>query len=1099
MRELIRLVVADQRECRWQQLEWQWQRLVQQYGASGVLWLTATAAQAEHWQGRWPHHKTTILPLQSFADVLVQQHHCGWVGLDDGERDWRVWQVAQRCAERLGRFGSVYAKRGVVQRMSHTLAELEAAGISAEMLETYLASGEEGNWQSLALVYRQWEQQGQATGLLSAWQRQRLAADFWYRGQRDPFASVRAVVVSGYVELPRTAALLLESLAESGVEVWGEAPQYHDPQEGIYRGWSVLGDECVQLEEVKAGPALSPRHCRIIGAAGALGEARCVLRLVRQWLDAGVPAQRIVLASHEITSRLAQIYEEVAADYGVPLYLERWEPLLRIPAVAFMLLALRVPAQNWQPTDVAALLQHSYFQPDWPELQYHPLVRYAAGLLLRQIGVAEGQRSLERMVERWSDTHQQTKICAKIADPEKIINPEEIASDATSRLRTEKAVWGRPCRDLMRRVFRHYNALAQYLSGSMEAAAAVAALAGAQMAATDRLAPWRAFAAGLGVRPERLSPPERRALERLWEALVEMEPQIKRGDDWSGWWQAATLASQLLQQRLTSAAPGVRLVPVAEAAGLSCDYLVLINMGEQATWLRPGPPASLLREGLRRRLSAAGLPLQTSQQQRLTDQLLFTDLTNASLEALVFSYPSSDYNGQSLMPAAWLRDWCQQRDPSSYQQHQQRMLLDGYRIWPPLAASEQRIAYAQALATGEAIDARYYPAVTPEQAQALQRVQQLATARFRCPHYTPYEGWLQQPEALEIVQQLFGGDYSFSPTAVETYLQCPFRFFARYLLGVGEQSTDVDEQMERRLQGLVLHDALAHFHRELHQELTSTVGKEVSIEQLNAAESHWVSRLETLIDQKVDYYSPQDMGRLTEEVWQRDKMRLRRYARRYWRQWQQWLEKHRQTGRLPLPVACEHEIEVVTPAACPEQFSRLKGRLDRVDRSTDGAVWIIDYKTGRAAEYTSNAVERLERLQLSAYAWAWEQQQQAKGHQVQVHGLVYWFVMGDGAKQVWPSGSASSTTGWHQYRQRTIDKLQQVVLAIRRARFPVAPRQHDCTTNCPFATMCRISQRPSNKEQSWTLDVVTLSSQLASNDDIAQPGADDLAPSPSGG
>ena len=48
------------------------------------------------------------------------------------------------------------------------------------------------------------------------------------------------------------------------------------------------------------------------------------------------------------------------------------DPLLRQPAVAFLLRALRLPEDDFPFAGVTATLRHTFFRPDWPETDGAP-------------------------------------------------------------------------------------------------------------------------------------------------------------------------------------------------------------------------------------------------------------------------------------------------------------------------------------------------------------------------------------------------------------------------------------------------------------------------------------------------------------------------------------------------------------------------------------------------------------------------------------------------------------------------------------------------------------------------------------------------------
>ena len=1142
MAERIRLILSPSRAVRWQRLEEEYERLRRRYGKAGVVWLAASRWQADQGrQRRGEKSRDQIQDLQSFADTLVQRHIGGFAELSEGERRQWVWEALQQCQSRLQYYKRVWDKRGFVERLAGTVAELEEAGISPQLWEETLQNlaGVAGPaLHELAWLYREYDRRRRQAQAMSQAQRQFQAADLWHQNCREPFACLRGVIVTGYVELPRSAAMLLEALAESGIEVWGESPQLQPGSGLAHHGWSLLAAEKLQtipLSADSSAPQPSPPiRLRLIEAAGNVGEARLIARQVRQWLDHGVPAERIVLAVRDARGRLAELHEEVAQEYAVPLSVDRRLPLIRHPAVGFFLLALRVAARHWRFRDVTALLRHSYFRPAWDEKQER---RYAAEAFLRQIGIPRGRRSLENTIRYWADrarnilpgndleadaaqTGNNPKTTAAPSTNFPCPSGEDDGEEGNRSKRLQELA--EQCHDFWQRLFQHYDAVgignktteSEGEEGGDQAAFETAESAAGEEGQTGMatetvrsqgglLERLRMFAQGLGLRSGVLEADEMEVVELLWRS-VECGLQRQEVQSWAE--LAALVERGAMLREYTPATDretvgAVHLVEAEEAAGLDCDCLVLLNLGE-GTWPRLNRRETLLADGQRQRLREAGLPLETAEQRFSSEQLLFATLTAAPRQELVLSYAAFDASGESLLPAAFVQHWREQIDPQLVTVLQQKMLLDGYWTQPPLSAAEQRLQYAYAWARGRKPERLAYPAVTEEMERVLERAQQMVEARWAKPEYTAYEGRLQHPTALRLVHELFDGQYPFSPTALETYLYCPFRFFAQHVLGL-QKLPDPTEEIEHTRRGLVLHEALARFHRELagqgqdrelilameaaaaasraassdkSDEALSAEDDTAKTAQGNETKQQWIQRLEALIAEEVERQLPQGHSRLVREIWRWEGKRLQRYAQRYWRQWQHLIELCRKVGLVPQPVALE-ETFGTGERDCQVEMGgltvRVSGRIDRVDQDlARSGIWIIDYKTGRGSGYTAAEVERLERLQLPVYALAWEKLAQSPGPPPPVRGLIYWFVTGSGPKMMWPPARSRQSAddgsrNWEGFRERTVQRLRQVVTAIRQGCFPLTPRERECTRLCPFATICRISQSRGRKQQRW--------------------------------
>src|SRR6202166_1862744 len=67
------------------------------------------------------------------------------------------------------------------------------------------------------------------------------------------------------------------------------------------------------------------------------------------------------------------------------------------------------------------------------------------------------------------------------------------------------------------------------------------------------------------------------------------------------------------------------------------------------------------------------------------------------------------------------------------------------------------------------------------------------------------------------LRQLFGPEKVFSPTALEDYVTCPFRFFLKNVLRL-EPLEEPKEGIEVTRRGQAFHRALARLHRKLKDE-----------------------------------------------------------------------------------------------------------------------------------------------------------------------------------------------------------------------------------------------------------------------------------------
>ena len=174
-----------------------------------------------------------------------------------------------------------------------------------------------------------------------------------------------------------------------------------------------------------------------------------------------------------------------------------------------------------------------------------------------------------------------------------------------------------------------------------------------------------------------------------------------------------------------------------------------------------------------------------------------------------------------------------------------------------------------------------------------------------------------------------------SPTALELYLRCPFKYFSRYLLGLTEEE-DVEAMLTPLERGRILHDLLHEGFKEW--DAGSAEPRPVEPETYDDA----LTLFRNIAAKKIPpehrrvelrrlFGGPGEPGAL------------------------EWLLR-REMARGPLRQRLlEHPFQ--TPLRLTEGpggekpwFVRIKGRVDRADVDASGRLHVYDYKSGRAPE-----------------------------------------------------------------------------------------------------------------------------------------------------
>ena len=178
-----------------------------------------------------------------------------------------------------------------------------------------------------------------------------------------------------------------------------------------------------------------------------------------------------------------------------------------------------------------------------------------------------------------------------------------------------------------------------------------------------------------------------------------------------------------------------------------------------------------------------------------------------------------------------------------------------------------------------------------------------------------------------------------SPSGYNSLVACPYQFYARYVLHLNDLE-EVRETLDKRDYGTWVHQILQLFHAEI--PLLFNVQADVAAATLQRI-SHEVFALAL----EEDYLA---------HAWL---LRWEKLIPAYL----DWQRVHETVGWRY--TAAEQSMEFVVD----EQLV-LKGRIDRFDKNTDGAICVLDYKTQSATGLKAKLALAGEDVQLACYALA---------------------------------------------------------------------------------------------------------------------------------
>jgi len=268
-----------------------------------------------------------------------------------------------------------------------------------------------------------------------------------------------------------------------------------------------------------------------------------------------------------------------------------------------------------------------------------------------------------------------------------------------------------------------------------------------------------------------------------------------------------------------------------------------------------------------------------------------------------------------------------------------------------------------------------------------------------------------------------------SVSALETYLDCPFKFFAQHVLKLEEEPDD-EEVMDPRRQGVFVHDVFENFFRALqdagHRSITPDnldEARRVFAEVVDRALDR-LSDVEAALERTRLLGSPAAAG-LGEAVMRMEAERPTAVVER--------LLEHRLDG----------DFIVATPNG--PRVVPLRGKADRIDLLADGTFRLVDYKLGWPPD-------KSRALQLPVYSICAEQRLQAhEGRAWRIGEVAYVAFKGPRRVVRLFKDDADRTRVLAAAQERLVATID----AIAAGQFPPTPDDvYRCET-CSYAGVCR--------------------------------------------
>ncbi|MEZ6139919.1 MAG: PD-(D/E)XK nuclease family protein [Zavarzinella sp.] len=520
-----------------------------------------------------------------------------------------------------------------------------------------------------------------------------------------------------------------------------------------------------------------------------------------------------------------------------------------------------------------------------------------------------------------------------------------------------------------------------------------------------------------------------RTLMTRLHSLAEF-PHDQEGWDLSQWLNWINQTFEKSFDCLISPTKSVQVIDLKHASGIRCKYMFLLHLNE-------------------------GMVGQNDTSDRL--RLNFATLITIPSEALYLCRSIANLKGQEVNPASVYEEVVDLFPSEQFSQlvERQKMLIENFGYEISYAHSEWRISIARAFQQGP--DSAIRTTTGGEFYRLLQRWLHVRQARFYEKRFTNYDGIMQHPGALQQAATSFPVDRKMSPTSLEVYQECGFRFLLQDFIKL-KQFQEPRSEIENTRRGMVMHRALANFHEKFPQPPET----EAQLKEFQTA-------FEEQIQLAVDDFVKRAPTKALSKLWQLEGQRLVRTSQEYILLWQQYAAPWREAGYQSTVKFLEQEFGKAQPVTVEVDGIQVQitGRIDRIDlleKDEERHIWVFDYKIGAGTEYTLSAVESLQKMQLPIYAIGASDTLSAESP-VQVVGMSYWMVAAKGLRTIYPAKAKNVDTSlswrsdprsWQEVRRNVTERIAEIAIGIRTGYFPLAPKSHDCTRYCPYREVCRI-------------------------------------------
>ncbi len=962
---------------------------------------------------------------------------------------------------------------GFIEKARNLIAELKGARIDpAALQQLWLANGAPPRLLDLAAIYTHWQARLRAGGWVDRAGIGWLAVEALEQGAAAPPAAWSPIIFDGFdnfteVQLGFITALARLPNTQVIVTLTGDAEDgAGEPARGVHRRFhqtravleAALGVKGTPLPAERPPDGWQPplRHLRdsflapaaiqvdggaavsFVEASSRALEARAALRWIKERIvrEGVPPAQCALLARSMQPYRL--LISQTAAEFGLTVHIEDGLPLASNPAVATLLQLLQViqPGADGLPSlprrQTVDLWRSPYLMlaPFGAQAGDADLLDSVGRLGLVAAGAAEWRAALAALGGRVQTTGN-TQAPGDMVDDAVEPAPGSVAAAAVQRLSVAfNALLNRLQPLPAATVGEHVRWLEELIGADIADADSVRAPSDEQQSAAR---PSLGIMQGIhGAEADACATAGRdiaamRALKELLRGLIWAEEIVEAGPQPFGSFVAdLTAAVEATSFHMPVAhANAIFAGATVQARGVPFRVVAVLGMaeGELPSRLSEDP---FLREEDRTRLRGHFPGVKSSIES--TEAEFFLDTLTRPRDALLLVRPRISDSGAAWEPSSyWL-------DVRARIKAEPELVALGHPVQPQRAASMAELLEAMAPARAAAGAPAFAALEAPQRERMLARAALHEARVHGAP--SPWDGDLRA--AAEQVRRRYHAAYTWSATALESYLACPFQFFLQKVLQIEPRAEPEDGPGAAQIGTLYHHIMQALYAPHLH------AAQKPAVDALLAALPAVAGPILASAPVNEGFRAPPSWQRTCDEIVE---------------------NCHRSVVALDAiggtPIALEYyfgqedalHLDPPGDASVPwpddegaPMAIQLRGHIDRVDRLPNGSLLIIDYKLGRSAYQSRMVVEKGKKLQLALYTGA---ARRNLGGGAGDDGRYFFMQKSEAA-----GWSLADLGGADAALQLAASHAAKAVAAIRSGDFRPQPPDEGCPSYCGAAAFC---------------------------------------------